>query len=171
LREARYRLDAKASLDWVADTDILGLHRIGSWGAHTEPITSMSMVNDPPTVLTSAMDRLVKLWSPLGDLRGVLRQKKDPDTPWKFRANRRAQEDRKIRAAEQVVLETESSPNNNSTVTNNTASKDDETERPLPSSRSRDGRINATDMTAVAFGSAPSNSHKTPTLPLEKHHD
>ncbi|CAM9278686.1 unnamed protein product, partial [Ectocarpus sp. 12 AP-2014] len=88
LREARYRLDAKASLDWVADTDILGLHRIGSWEAHTEPITSMSMVNDPPTVLTSAMDRLVKLWSPLGDLRGVLRQKKDPDTPWKFRANR-----------------------------------------------------------------------------------
>ncbi|CAM9278607.1 unnamed protein product, partial [Ectocarpus sp. 12 AP-2014] len=93
------------------------------------------------------------------------------DTPWKFRANRRAQEDRKMRAAEQVVLETESSPNNKSTVTTNTASEDDVTERPLPSSRSREGRINATDTTAVAFGSAPSNSHKTPTPPLEEHHD
>ncbi|CAM9771885.1 unnamed protein product [Ectocarpus sp. 4 AP-2014] len=27
LREARYLLDAKAPLDWVADTDVLGLHR------------------------------------------------------------------------------------------------------------------------------------------------
>lgn len=29
-----------------------------------------------------------QVWSPRGDLQGVLRQKQDPDTPWEFRVNR-----------------------------------------------------------------------------------
>lgn len=37
--------------------------RIGSWEAHTEPIICMNLVDDPPTVLTSAVDRLVKVTS------------------------------------------------------------------------------------------------------------
>eukprot|EP00903_Cladosiphon_okamuranus_P013184 g12296.t2 len=89
LLEERYRLEAKAWMGWIPDVDNLGLHKIGSWEAHTESIISMNLVDDPPTVLTSAMDRLVKLWSTAGDLRGILREKQQPDTPWKFRVNRR----------------------------------------------------------------------------------
>ncbi|CAM9382860.1 unnamed protein product [Ectocarpus sp. 8 AP-2014] len=173
LREARHRLDAKASMDWVADTDILGLHRIGSWEAHSEPIISVSMVSDPPTVITSAMDRLVKLWSQLGDLQGVLRQKNDPDTPWIFRVNRRAQEDHKIRAAERVVMEATSIPSTTRPVACTANNEGDSNEQPpLPSSRSRKtGYINTIDTTTKAFGSAPSNGDKIPPLRLEKRHN
>ncbi|CAM9388702.1 unnamed protein product, partial [Ectocarpus sp. 4 AP-2014] len=173
LREARYRLDAKASMDWVADTDILGLHRIGSWEAHSEPIISMSMVSDPPTVITSAMDRLVKLWSPLGDLKGVLRQKHDPDTPWIFRVNRRAREDHKIRAAEHVIMEATSIPSTTRPVAG-TANNEggDSNEQPLlPSCRSRKGCNDTIDTATKVFGSAPSNSDKIPPLRLEKRHN
>lgn len=34
---------------------------IGSWEAHTEPILTMNLVAKPPTVITAAMDRLVKV--------------------------------------------------------------------------------------------------------------
>eukprot|EP00903_Cladosiphon_okamuranus_P013183 g12296.t1 len=104
LLEERYRLEAKAWMGWIPDVDNLGLHKIGSWEAHTESIISMNLVDDPPTVLTSAMDRLVKLWSTAGDLRGILREKQQPDTPWKFRVNRQAHEDRKLRSAEDLIL-------------------------------------------------------------------
>ncbi|CAN0050569.1 unnamed protein product [Ectocarpus sp. 12 AP-2014] len=173
LREARYHLDAKASLDWVADTDILGLHRIGSWEAHSEPIISMSMVSDPPTVITSAMDRLVKLWSPLGDLQGVLRQKNDPDTPWIFRVNRRAQEDHKIRAAERVIMEATSIPRTTRPVagTANNEEGDSNEQSLLPSCRSHKGCINTIDTAINAFGNAPSNSDKIPPLRLENRHN
>ncbi|CAN0382697.1 unnamed protein product [Ectocarpus sp. 12 AP-2014] len=173
LRVARYHLDAKASLDWVADTDILGLHRIGSWEAHSEPIISMSMVSDPPTVITSAMDRLVKLWSPLGDLQGVLRQKNDPDTPWIFRVNRPAQEDHKIRAAERVIMEATSIPSTTRPVaaTARNEGGDSDEQSLLPSCRSRKGCNNAIDTETKAFGSARSNSVKIPPLRLEKRHN
>lgn len=35
--------------------------RIGSWEAHAEAVICMNLVEDPPTVLTSAIDRLVKV--------------------------------------------------------------------------------------------------------------
>ncbi|CAM9409360.1 unnamed protein product [Scytosiphon promiscuus] len=108
LRRERMRLEAKSSLDWVPDADKLGLHRIGSWEAHAEPIVCISLVEDPAAIITSAMDRLVKLWSPLGVPHGVLRQKQDPDAPWTFRVNRQAQQDRKIEMAEKLILATKS---------------------------------------------------------------
>ncbi len=37
------------------------LKRIGSWEAHQEAIICINLVEDPPSVLTSAMDRLVKV--------------------------------------------------------------------------------------------------------------
>ncbi|CAM9110180.1 unnamed protein product, partial [Hapterophycus canaliculatus] len=103
LRRERIRLEAKSSLDWVPDPDNLGLHRIGSWEAHTEPIICLSLVEDPAAIITSATDRLVKLWSPLGVPYGVLCQKQDPDIPWMFQVNRQGQQERKIGAAEEVI--------------------------------------------------------------------
>lgn len=44
------------------------LKRIGSWEAHTEPIICLNLVEDPPSVLTSAMDRLVKVLGYLQNL-------------------------------------------------------------------------------------------------------
>ena len=45
----------------IADAVLLSFLRIDSWEAHSDPIVCMHLVDNPPTVITAAMDRLVKV--------------------------------------------------------------------------------------------------------------
>lgn len=53
---------------------------------------ALSLVVSPSALNVSSFSErfLWQLWSTVGDLRGVLRQKQHPDTPWTFRVNRYA---------------------------------------------------------------------------------
>ncbi|CAM9181074.1 unnamed protein product [Ascophyllum nodosum] len=104
LHGQRCRLEAQPTTEWIPDLENLGLHRIDSWEAHSDPIVCMHLVDNPPTVITAAMDRLVKLWSPTGEPWGVLRPNQKSETPWMFRPDRKKQETQKVRAAEDLML-------------------------------------------------------------------
>ena len=48
---------------WAASRMRLDIRPIYSWTAHTEPVTSITFIAEPPTIVSSSTDRSVRLWT------------------------------------------------------------------------------------------------------------
>lgn len=81
-----------------------------SFAAHTEAIMSLQYVDASSTIITSGLDRVVRLWSEAGTCLGSLRQGRRADSlsyhdavkhePWLFRGGDARQKQRSAEAAE-----------------------------------------------------------------------
>lgn len=107
------RTSGSAVLSTFPD-DVVHLHR---WSAHTTDVTTLELISDPQSLVTSSSDGRVRVWSPSGELLGQL------DTPeheskqierrvlkmpaWKFAIDSAALEQAKLDQAVQVIAEVE----------------------------------------------------------------
>ena len=74
------------------------------WRAHTDAIYSLQLIEDPPTLLTSSFDRLVKVWTLDGTLLGVLRQGEEMSGKrWRFNVDLEAKQKKDRKRASEVI--------------------------------------------------------------------
>lgn len=83
---------------------------LNTFAAHTEAIMSLQYVNVSSTIISSSLDRVVRLWSEAGTCLGSLRQGRRADShschdavkhePWLFRGSDARQRQRSAQAAE-----------------------------------------------------------------------
>ena len=79
-----------------------------SWKAHSDAVYSLQLINEPPALLTSSFDRLVRIFNYQGDLLGTLRQGEEYcGYNWKFHVDVEARRAKQIEIAERVIIEME----------------------------------------------------------------
>ena len=61
--------------------------RIAKWSAHSDSILSMQLINDPPSLVTSGYDRLVRVWTQTGTSLGKLQRGHMNRSDWNFKAD------------------------------------------------------------------------------------
>jgi len=77
------------------------------WQAHTDAISSLQLIKEPPSLLTSSFDCLVKVWSLSGKCLGVLRQGEGSylRRHWNFTVDVDARQRKRSEEASQVICQ------------------------------------------------------------------
>ena len=57
------------------------------WSAHADSILSLQVINDPPSLITSGYDRIVRLWDQSGKSLGKFQRGHMNRTDWSFKAD------------------------------------------------------------------------------------
>jgi hypothetical protein len=61
--------------------------RMAMWSAHADSILSLQVIKEPPALITSGYDRLVRLWDQSGNSLGKFQRGHMNRTDWSFKAN------------------------------------------------------------------------------------
>ncbi|CAM9150573.1 unnamed protein product [Chrysoparadoxa australica] len=98
------RAPSQLDREWRQQEGEVVAVRVNDWDAHSDMIQCMSKVEDPPALVTSGLDLLVKVWSLKGQLLGVLRQSSFAKlNKWLLEVDSHSLEERRARIADEVI--------------------------------------------------------------------